>query len=208
MLLTLCTVIAMAQLRKARSSDDRADYFTMWLAQESFGYEIFVYLLPAHASHRQRWVVGTSWCTFFMVSGVLASVVHALHPSAVTMKDEQAGITHPWFVCYLEMLDAVAIIPQFVRLRQIMEGKEKAALERTKQLPGALLDWIAWLALSRLCAVLDSIPGLYRRCSAQDGTCGDEIFYLFGNTTNLIILSDFFYHYLRGRLSSGLVLPA
>eukprot|EP00746_Dinoflagellata_sp_MGD_P067477 gnl/MRDRNA2_/MRDRNA2_278566_c0_seq1.p1 gnl/MRDRNA2_/MRDRNA2_278566_c0~~gnl/MRDRNA2_/MRDRNA2_278566_c0_seq1.p1 ORF type:complete len:106 (-),score=7.70 gnl/MRDRNA2_/MRDRNA2_278566_c0_seq1:69-353(-) len=81
----------------------------------------------------------------------------------------------------------MAILPQFAKLRNRKYSDT--------DLPATLLDWLAWLSLSRLCATVDGAMGLYIYSSS--GTrFWDEVFYLSGNVMNLVILADFLYYYL------------
>jgi len=166
------------------------------------------------------WRPWNGW-SLYVIAAILAVPLDLCRPETLKHADVQNG-SWPLSCDWLDMLDTVAILPQFAKFqrhKKKSEDPEPDSADSSMIVSDILGTYMAIMALARLLSFLSGVANIIDnlRFGEPEGPFLDtmECFYCFCSGINLALLGHFLYHYAlsvyRGRKDlfiPGLCAPA
>ena len=162
--------------------------------------------LPVWWRPHNRW-------TLCVLAFVLAVPLDICRPVALKRADRQNGM---WpFACdFLDMLDSLAILPQFAKFQRTRKKSESQDAGQGHVVSDILGTYMAILACARFFSFLSGVFNVTENLLVGERETGPfldtmELFYCFCSGVNLALLAHFLYHYVMSiyRGKESLVLP-
>jgi hypothetical protein len=188
---------------------------------EAFGAELLWSLWPGASSHPvgKRLLPFLERTALLWAALALAVVVDVARPQAVVYDDQRVG-TWPLAADFLMVVDAVAVLPQFIKIRQSCKaggdgdgggggGGGGRAADGAVSLPPALTFWLCSICLARFIAFASGVVNIALDLS-QAGTINMvEVSYCFSSGFNVALLAEFAFFAARARWrgDTAVVLP-
>eukprot|EP00933_Yihiella_yeosuensis_P018615 TRINITY_DN15217_c0_g1_i1.p1 TRINITY_DN15217_c0_g1~~TRINITY_DN15217_c0_g1_i1.p1 ORF type:complete len:326 (-),score=42.36 TRINITY_DN15217_c0_g1_i1:380-1357(-) len=196
LLFLITTFVGRAQYRRHVSQSDGRT--TSWLLEETHGNQIVTHFFPHLAEEASGAVkiIILSWFGLLAVVLFMAMFMYACEPEETRRLDKQRK-TNSILTNSLEVVDALAILPQFMKMRQSM-GEDLESVAILASLPRTLVDWLAMMSFRRVLQLVDSF--LHALTIDLGEQKSDEAFYMLEIAFTVLILGDFFYYYIRSQL--------
>eukprot|EP00656_Telonema_subtile_P047970 TRINITY_DN5605_c0_g1_i4.p1 TRINITY_DN5605_c0_g1~~TRINITY_DN5605_c0_g1_i4.p1 ORF type:complete len:127 (+),score=30.11 TRINITY_DN5605_c0_g1_i4:366-746(+) len=91
----------------------------------------------------------------------------------------------------MQVLDMLAILPQFVHFRLLAGRAKELRLNHT------VATWLAFVAVVRLLSMLSGLVNTVQEYREEGKASKIELFYCASGALNLLALSEFCYHYVK-----------
>jgi hypothetical protein len=190
---------------------------------EALGAELLWRLWPSAGTHPvgKRLLPALERSALPLACLLAAAAVHAARPSAVRRDDDRVG-TWPLWADFLSILDLVAILPQFVKIRESRKagdqdgggavggrGAAGGAEDSAVAVPPVLSFWLCCMAWARVMGFLSGLLNAGRDLIGLGQFNVVEWTYVGSSGFNLLLLGEFAYHALRALFSrqKEIVLP-